>query len=298
MTHVTPSARRRPWEERSVFIALILAVLVPGLGHLFQGRFVKGLIYFCGILGLFVWGVKLGEGVVVYNVPDKGSFRQITLHYAAQFGAGAISYPAIWQKQRVLKDNNNLRQLDQPLSASFSGKLVSSDNDSSEGKLEGTVNLKPEQGEYGPETKGTFSGTLDGKPVELQLAGNFYLDRPVAAGFRRGLRCGIAGETDAAARSAKTIVGTIPRPWLDGYGVSPDPDQLQELTSRLGKLHELALVFTWIAGLLNILAVWDCVQGPAYGFGDEGWAAAMADEVQETTNPIVPAPSPKPVAPA
>ncbi|MFT5091852.1 MAG: hypothetical protein ACI93T_000671, partial [Porticoccaceae bacterium] len=31
----------------------------------------------------------------------------------------------------------------------------------------------------------------------------------------------------------------------------------------------LALVYTWIAGLLNILAVWDALQGPAYGYGDE-----------------------------
>ena len=65
------------------------------------------------------------------------------------------------------------------------------------------------------------------------------------------------------------IVGSIPRSIIDGYGVPPDPEQLQKLTGRLGKLHELALVFTWIAGLLNILAIWDCVYGPAYGFGDE-----------------------------
>jgi hypothetical protein len=34
-------------------------------------------------------------------------------------------------------------------------------------------------------------------------------------------------------------------------------------------MFELALVFTWIAGLLNILAVWDALEGPAYGYGDE-----------------------------
>ena len=121
MPIASAAERRKPWEERNVFVALILAVLVPGLGHLYQGRTVKGLIYLVGILGLFLWGVKLGEGIVVYNVPEKGLTRKITLHYAAQFGAGLVSYPALLQKQRISKNNNTIRQLDRPLSANFKG---------------------------------------------------------------------------------------------------------------------------------------------------------------------------------
>ncbi len=48
-----------------------------------------------------------------------------------------------------------------------------------------------------------------------------------------------------------------------------DEREDQQLHAELGKIHELALVFTWIAGLLNILAVWDAIDGPAYGYGDE-----------------------------
>ena len=44
---------------------------------------------------------------------------------------------------------------------------------------------------------------------------------------------------------------------------------LQGLNGRLTKRFGMALVFTWIAGLLNILAIWDAVQGPAYGYDDE-----------------------------
>ena len=269
--------RHKPWEERNVFVALILAVLVPGLGHLYQGRIVKGLIYFFGILGLFLWGVKLGEGIVVYNVPEKGLTRKITLHYAAQFGAGLVSYPALWQKQRITKNNNTVRQIDRPLSANFTGRLIESHSDADAGKLDGIIKLKPESGEYGPETKGIFTGKLDGQPVELQLGGNFFLDRPIAAGFRRTLKIGVMGGLE----NDRVMVGSIPRPFFDGYGVPPDPDQLQEVTGRLGKQHELALVFTWIAGLLNILAIWDCVQGPAYGFGDETWPTPIPDEKTE-----------------
>jgi hypothetical protein len=31
----------------------------------------------------------------------------------------------------------------------------------------------------------------------------------------------------------------------------------------------MALVFTWVAGLLNLLAIWDAADGPAYAYGDE-----------------------------
>ena len=291
MPTVSAVERRKPWEERNVIVAFVLAVLVPGLGHLYQRRTVKGLIYLFGILGLFIWGVKLGEGIVVYNLPEKGLSRRITLHYAAQLGAGAISYPALWQGKRALKDNSNLRQLERPLSAKFSGQLVDSDHDSSGGILKGIVQFQPEKGEYGQETRGKFTGTLDGQPVELSLGGNFFLDRPIAAGFQRTLKCSVIGENDASLGSGKVIVGTIPRSFLDSYGVPPDQEQLQEVTGRLGKLHELALVFTWIAGLLNILAIWDCVQGPAYGFGDEVWQPPKADENTAATKPTAAVPA-------
>ena len=97
--------------------------------------------------------------------------------------------------------------------------------------------------------------------------------------------------------SGRVIVGTIPRSIIDGYGVPPEPEQLQEVTGRLGKIHELALVFTWIAGLLNILAIWVCVQGPAYGFGDETWPTP-AHENTESPKPVEPPPTPKTTATA
>lgn len=297
MTNVSPVERRKPWEERNVTVAFVLAVLVPGLGHLYQGRTVKGLIYLFGILGLFLWGVKLGDGIVVYNLPEKGMFRRMTLHYAAQFAVGAVAYPALWQNKRVTKDNNNVRQIDRPLTARFTGQLVDSHRETSDGNLEGTVQFKPVKGEYGQETRGTFTGTLDGKAIELPLGGNFFLERPISAGSRRLLKCTIASENEAQL-GTKMISGSIPRSLIDSYGVPPDQDQLQEVTGRLGKLHELALVFTWIAGLLNILAIWDCVQGPAYGFGDEVWMTSKPDEGGDKAKPAEVPPFQKQTTPA
>ena len=283
MPTAATAVRQRPWERRSVIVALVLAILVPGLGHLYQGRTLKGLIYLFGILGLFIWGVKLGEGVVVYNLPDHGS-RRITLHYAAQLCAGAIAYPGLWQTKRMHQDNNHTSiQLDKPLKAPFTGRLVSSEDGSQGGHLDGTVSF---QGD-GSETVGEFTGKLDGKPVKLKLGGRFFLDKPIAAGFRRELKCGVVDDANETSTASQTIIGSIPRPISDGYGIPPDLNQLQEITGRLGKLHELALVFTWIAGLLNILAIWDCVQGPAYGFGDEHWPEPQkAKEPPESPLPL------------
>ena len=41
------------------------------------------------------------------------------------------------------------------------------------------------------------------------------------------------------------------------------------MNRRLGRSYEIALLFTWVAGLLNLLAIWDAYEGPAYGYGDE-----------------------------
>lgn len=283
MSFSTSSPHPRPWEEKNPFVAGILAYLVPGAGHLYQGRTTKGLIYFFSILGLFIWGQRMGEGMVVYNVPERGSvLRYVSLGYAAQMGAGAVSLPAFLQNRRAASpDNRTIRRLSQPLVADFEGQLHPAEN-SEDGKLIGKVRLESVEGPSGSEVRGTFEGTLDGKPTKLALGGSrFELDAPIKAGFRRDLHCGL--EDDVAAFPPKEIVGTIPRSFVDAYASPPDPDQLQEINGRLGKTYELAMVFTWIAGLLNVLAIWDCVLGPAYGFGDEH-VSIKSDSSQSATS--------------
>ncbi len=270
MTVVSSStgvAHPKPWEEKSRWIAGLLAILIPGAGHFYQGRILKGLIYSFSILGLFAWGQKLGEGTVVYNLPDKGGiFRHVALSYAAQLATGAVAMPALIQNKRAEQSTNQkLTRIAGPLTAEFQGRLVPLDQPN-RGTLIGTVTVHPKEGDYGPEMEGTFSGSLDGERIEIPLGGRFELDKPIKAGFRRQIECGVV---EPSALAGKMIEGSIPRSLFNAYGSPPDVDQLQELNGRLGKLYELALVFTWIAGLLNILAFWDCICGPAYGFGDE-----------------------------
>jgi len=278
-----PQARHKPWEEANPIVSGLLAFLIPGAGHLYQGRVFKGLVYLICIHGAFFTGMCLGEGMAVhYKVPPNAQgFQKISLSYVAQVGAGAWALPAIWQARRVeAKENQRTYSLTAPLTSSFTG-IVDGDGPGSDGltgELVGTISLQPTEGPASRDVEGTFTGTRNGKPVELALAGGLDLDKPIGASPGRFLRIRVAHEPDAHPNLDLAVTGVIPRPVWNWYEVPPDTPQLQEITGRLGKYFELALVFTWIAGLLNILAVWDCVKGPSLGFGDETPGEPVPDE--------------------
>lgn len=72
---------RRPRRRRSPDVAAVLAILVPGLGHLYAGRLRAGVLWLVAIL-LGYWAVLL-PGVVLH-VLSIGS---------AQRAAGAVDGP-------------------------------------------------------------------------------------------------------------------------------------------------------------------------------------------------------------
>ena len=287
-----PSPHPKPWEKTNPWIAGLLAYLIPGAGHIYQGRTVKGMIYCLSILGLFFWGQKMGEGMVVYNRPEPGgALRHVALSYVAQLGVGASALPALLQNRRAGDPSNRVvtkGRFTGPFTAAFEG-VLNPVKDSDDGQLTGSIRLESAEGQFGPEIRGTFEGTLDGQPTKLVLGGSgrFELDRPIKAGYQRRLEIGVVDEDTTAHPVPRWIVGGIPRPFLNAYGAPPDIEQLQEINGRLGKIYELALVFTWIAGLLNVLAIWDCVLGPAYGFGDE-YALAKEAEARAAVQPTPP----------
>jgi hypothetical protein len=65
------------------------------------------------------------------------------------------------------------------------------------------------------------------------------------------------------------IEGTVERTLMDWFQSPLEDKALEEIHGRLGRRYALAEVITWIAGLLNLLAIWDAFEGPAYGYGDE-----------------------------
>ncbi len=144
-------------------LAAFLAWLLPGLGHWYQGRKHKAVLFFVCILGTFGYGMYLGEGRVVYaswRPPDR------RLPYLCQVWVGLPALPALVQAKRA-------------------------------------------------------------RP--LKIFGEEYMAPPqVAASDREG------------------------------------EDELDRIQKRLHHYWELGAVYTMIAGLLNVLAIYDAWGGPAY----------------------------------
>jgi len=161
-------------------LAAFLAWLIPGLGHLYQGRTAKAALFFICIMGTFVYGLSLGSssamgwGRVVYFSWRDGDKR---LPYLCQVGVGVPAMPALVQSLRVSDGN---------------------------------------------------------KP----LLGGFMAPPPLS-----GQREGNDGFT-----------------YRDEYG----QPTLDTLNYHMARYFELGTVFTMIAGLLNVLAIYDAWGGPVF----------------------------------
>jgi TM2 domain-containing membrane protein YozV len=159
-------------------LAAFLAWLVPGLGHIYQGRTGKGVLFFVCIIGTFFYGWYVGGERVVYastaNVFSM-QFLQDRWQYVCQVGAGLPALPALVERQRMR------------------------------------------------EGKAPLFGELMRPPNPAQ--------------------CTSTDQTDP-------------------NHVVQHPDELAKWNYDLGDFFEIGTVFTVIAGLLNILAIYDAYGGP------------------------------------
>jgi hypothetical protein len=276
-------------------LAAVLGFLLPGAGHLYQRRYFKGVLYLVCILGTFLYGMRLGEWKVVYFRWDQ---PHRTYGYLLQSLVGLPALPAYFQSkryefvnhQRPVDDAEKWHEISEPLSAPFTGRIRLQRENGNEflGAVSGQLTLQPVAGDLGQQAaRGSFTGTIDGKQQELKLADPLLIGperfasedvaprelldngrRHEFSNDRRYLKCHIVTGGDQP-QSIGVLEGTIPRKFFDWFQVPVEAEGLQDLHSRLGKQFEVALVYTWIAGLLNILAMWDAYEGPAYGYGDE-----------------------------
>ena len=163
-------------------LAAFLAWLVPGLGHIYQGRTGKGILFFVAIVGTFAYGLLLGEGCVVYASDVSPLSRQFyhRWQYICQVGAGLPALPAYVQAWRE-------RQGKQPL--------------------------------FGYDRNFMRPPRMDPQQVDFTTI-------------------------DKAGNSVQ------------------HPNELAKWYYDLGDMFELGTVFTVIAGLLNILAIYDAHGGP------------------------------------
>ena len=83
---------------KNQWLAGVLAWLIPGAGHMYQGRIAKGVLFFVCIVGTFFNGLYLGGGHVVYASWRPNDKR---LHYICQVGVGLPALPALVQARAV-----------------------------------------------------------------------------------------------------------------------------------------------------------------------------------------------------
>ena len=76
---------------KNPIIAGVLAFLLPGAGHLYQGRMFKAVVYFVCILGLFFSGMAMADWKAVQPPPEGRGNKIAYLKYAAQLGVGVPS---------------------------------------------------------------------------------------------------------------------------------------------------------------------------------------------------------------
>jgi TM2 domain-containing membrane protein YozV len=278
-------------------LAAILSFLLPGAGQLYQGRTFKGVVNCVCVLTLMFWGLSMGEWGVVFrlepiplNERDVARFQQgfrdghrpvraplepdrestkTHLGFLAQAPIGLISIPALIQEERYFS-RRNIAAINEeaPLNKAAIGELhFRGDNgERVVRKLEGILDVAPHHGEFGREMRGTFTGTdAEGKRVEISVRGLSVIGPPIGAERFQPVSS-FATHLDGAPLDDAQFLASLERGWIDRVLVPPNFDSLERLHGKLGKKFPLAEVFTWIAGLLNILVIWDAYAGPAYGY--------------------------------
>jgi hypothetical protein len=164
----------------------------------------------------------------------------------------------------------------------------------SDGLVTGRIQLAPGSRPSESVVQGTFTGQLDKKEVTLKLEGIPTLGKAVSADPQREIEIDVVDASEPP-QAIGRLRGEISRSLLDRFEAPPDNEYYEVLHRKLGKFHELAMTFTMIAGLLNILVILDAVEGPAYGYGDgdserKRTDGGSSDKTDKTVPPAQPPP--------
>jgi hypothetical protein len=259
---------------RDPAFAAFLAFLWPGLGHAYQRRFFKAALYCICILGTFFTGLNIGHGQVVYfhwKNPDNRTYA-----YLCQFWAGLPALPALGQALLRSKGAFDSNYLPEDFSGPFTGTLFDF-NGKEIGEITGTIDLKTEDSNQQNYWTGRIRGKLTTPEGTRDIEGNIRrgsersgLDPKVApwpvrrlmGSFEEHHGEDVRGRIDGGI--SRSLWERYEAPLQDprpGLGEASDLDRAHR---ELGGRFELGVVYTMIAGLLNILAIYDAYEGPAY----------------------------------
>ncbi|TWU06680.1 hypothetical protein CA54_50790 [Symmachiella macrocystis] len=279
-------------------VAAILAFLVPGLGHFYQRRTFKGVLYSVCILGTFFTGMYLSDWTVVYINWGK---KDRIIPQACQVWNGLAFLPAVIQARRVDKIADP-RILNEPAAGHFSGKL--SDVTSSvelDGHIAGELQIEPVGTGFGRGYSGKFIGVFAGKhPIQGTVDGG-SIDPKIAPFRERRLTFDLKGTVDfdgqdlefnglASGGMQRSIADWYAAPLHDDSRIY-SPTDLETANNELGRYFELGTLYTMIAGLLNVLAIYDAYEGPAYGDGEDDDEEKPDKDVNTDKESEAPAPA-------
>ena len=265
-------------------VAALLAFAIPGAGHWYQGRRFKATIYSVCILTIFVWGMILGGGQpvysqLIYRSDGPASTAQLqgsplrmkfSFGYVAQVIVGAPAWPALIQEMRMRNAEADVNRIDAPIESDFQGMLSRGFGGRASEIVSGTIELLPANESGSEVVTGTLHALFaDGTRQDLPLTGNISLGREVFGSPRREVRCDVLGQDEEGQEVRFALEGTVRRSFINWFQAPRDTLELDRINGELSQKFDIGSVFTWIAGLLNLLAIWDAAEGPAYGYGDE-----------------------------
>ena len=264
-------------------VAAVLSFLIPGLGHFYQRRIFKGCVYSICILSTFFAGMYLGNWKVVYFNWGK---RDRILAPICQVWAGLPFLPAIIQGRRaaaIEKAIGDPDHLQKPAEGRFVGDLSKSNHGRQvEGEVVGHLEITPVGDGFSRSFTGRFEGTLAGKySIQGEVVEGLGIQRRIAPFDEREVAFILSGQVTIDEETLDfraTVEGGLQRSFLDWYAAplhdtkdlhSGEPTDLERAHDELGQYFDLGTLYTMVAGLLNILAIYDALEGPAYGSGEE-----------------------------
>ena len=270
------SASAAPVDLKTPWLAALLSWAVPGAGQIYQGRYFKGIVFAVCILGMFFFGVNMGEGRPVYSsyytVSEGQVFKKRNYGYLSQILVGTAAMPAMLQARRFDSYRNTVLP-ESPIEEVFHGRISNGRQAENAVQVTGAISLSTVPGPLGMQVEGRLIGTVNGtgEPIDVELVphhphtGIQPLGLNISADPERFVQMRVQTVNAGPPQLGENLSGSIPRSFFNWYQVPLQDDQMQDLNARLGKHWEVAMVMTWLAGLLNIFVIWDALEGPAYG---------------------------------
>jgi len=207
-------------------LGAVLSYLVPGLGQMVQGRFGKGLLFFVCVYVLFFYGMYLGAAEVRI---EQRTYRL----------NGSVYLPAQPMDKQAEGMASRLRQL-----------------------VDGLY--------MRPQFLGQFWMGIVVWPALVQY---WNMDPVVEAERQRQLEDRYeewerlsenAEERQRVEREIAALEAQARHPYFGDWMREPSQRTINAVHNGSDKRMELAWVFTVIAGVLNIMVIYDAFAGPAY----------------------------------